>query len=178
MNGMGSNTIIKSVVVLMHPAASRCFRSSRQFCGVTDSVQYAFGGLGMFVSIHIVASHMLRVPCLPALKHSDEKEYNAVNSNNSGDNYYGVSVPTPVNRHHPPHKRQHAQLCQACGKVKQKLRDQAAVYISTLSTGGLHCICATLPCLQARGQILEGDIPNMSAPMKIHLSNIADDSKG
>lgn len=45
MNGIGSNTIRKSVVVLMQPAASKCFCSLMQFCGVMDSVQYASTGL-------------------------------------------------------------------------------------------------------------------------------------
>lgn len=39
MNGMGSSTIKKSVIVLMQPAASKCFCSLMQFCGVIDNVQ-------------------------------------------------------------------------------------------------------------------------------------------
>lgn len=59
MNGIGSNTIIKSVVVLMHPATSKCLRSSKQFCGVADSVQYASGGLGrLSIYVYNVKSHL------------------------------------------------------------------------------------------------------------------------
>lgn len=51
MNGIGSSTIKKSVIVLMQPAASKCFCSLMQFCGVMDSVQYASTGLEA-LSVH------------------------------------------------------------------------------------------------------------------------------
>lgn len=47
MNGIGSNTMRKSVMVLMQPAASKCFCSLMHCCGVTDNVQYASTGLGV-----------------------------------------------------------------------------------------------------------------------------------
>lgn len=43
--GIGTSTMRKSVMVLMHPAASRCFSSLMHDCGVGDRVQYAEGGL-------------------------------------------------------------------------------------------------------------------------------------
>lgn len=45
MTGIGSSTRRKSVIVLIHPAASRCSCWLMQFCGVADSVQYAEIGL-------------------------------------------------------------------------------------------------------------------------------------
>lgn len=53
INGIGSSTIRKSVIVLMQPAASKCLCSLMQFCGVMDSVQYASTGLEV-LSVYVI----------------------------------------------------------------------------------------------------------------------------
>lgn len=36
-------------------------------------------------------------------------------------------------------------------------------------------IVLIVPRLQTRGQVIEGDIPDMSAPMEVDLGDVADD---
>lgn len=135
MNGSGSSTMRKSVIVLMQPAASRCFCSSMHCCGVTDNVQYASIGLEgcQYMGFRCIVYCMYGY--LPALKQSNEEEHDSIDSNNGCNNYHSVFVPTVIERNHPPHECQHAQLCQGRGKVKHKLRGEAVkqVQISTLS---------------------------------------------